>query len=301
MKYYNIGGQAVIEGVMMRNKNNYALAVRNVNGEIQLEKNTIKKISNSKIFKLPIIRGIVAFLDSLFLGTKLLTRSAELAGIDEEEPSAFEKYIENKFGDKLNKVLIFLSVSLAMIIGTALFMLLPVAITSLIGHLLVIPSLTVSFLEGIVRLIVFLIYIKLISKNKDIQRVFMYHGAEHKCINCYEDDTPLTVQNVKKYPTLHKRCGTSFLLIVMIVSSIFFMFLKTDEIYLRVVTRLFFLPLVGGFSYEILKISSRSSNPILNFLIAPGLKLQKLTTLEPDDLQIEVAIKSMEAVLPKNE
>ncbi len=298
-KITSIGGQAVIEGVMMRNKNKYALAVRNSKGKIEIETHVVNSMFNSKFFSLPIIRGIVAFVDSLVLGTKLITRSAELAGLDDEQPSKFEVFLTEKIGlgDKLNNILIFFSVFLAMLLGTFLFMIAPVAIAGFIGTLFPIPQLLISTLEGVVRLLIFLCYIFLISKNKDIQRVFMYHGAEHKTINCFEANEALTVENVKKHSTLHKRCGTSFLLIVMVISSIFFMFLKTDDVLMRIVNRIIFLPIVAGISYEFLKFTGKSNNKFINALILPGLKLQNLTTREPDNSQIEVAIKSTEAIL----
>ncbi len=298
-KITSIGGQAVIEGVMMRNKNKYALAVRNSKGKIEIETHVVNSMFNSKFFSLPIIRGIVAFVDSLVLGTKLITRSAELAGLDDEQPSKFEVFLTEKIGlgDKLNNILIFFSVFLAMVLGTFLFMIAPVAIAGFIGTLFPIPQLLISTLEGVIRLLIFLCYIFLISKNKDIQRVFMYHGAEHKTINCFEANEALTVENVKKHSTLHKRCGTSFLLIVMVISSIFFMFLKTDDVLMRIVNRIIFLPIVAGISYEFLKFTGKSNNKFINALILPGLKLQNLTTREPDNSQIEVAIKSTEAIL----
>ncbi len=299
MRKTTIGGQAVIEGVMMRGKNMYALAVRDLEGNIQTEEKELNKHFNNKFFKLPFLRGIIAFIDSMILGTKIITKSVEMAGLEEDESvSKFEQFLIDKLGDKLNDVLMGISVFIALLLGTFLFMVLPVYLTALIkefsGGL---APWTISLLEGVIRLVIFILYLFLISKNKDIQRVFMYHGAEHKTINCFEHEEPLTVENVKKYSLEHKRCGTSFLFIVMMVSFVFFMFVRIDDITLRVLTRIVFLPLVAGCSYEVLKLSGQYDNAFIRILSYPGLKLQALTTREPDDLQIEVAIKSMTMVL----
>lgn len=301
MKRTTIGGQAVIEGVMMRGKDMYALAVRNTDGKIEVEEHELNKAFGNKFFKLPFVRGVIAFIDSMILGTKIITRSVEMAGLEEdEEVSKFEQFLIDKFGEKLNDILMGVSVVLALLLGTFLFMVLPVYLTSLLRNFLGdMSSVFVSFMEGVTRICIFVIYLFLISKNKDIQRVFMYHGAEHKTINCFEHEEALTVENVKKHSTEHKRCGTSFLFIVMAVSFVFFMFFRVEDVTLRILSRIIFLPVVAGCSYEVLKLSGKYDNIIVRIFSWPGLKLQKLTTKEPDDLQIEVAIKSMTAVLDR--
>ncbi len=299
MRETTIGGQAVIEGVMMRGKEMYALAVRDTEGNIQVEQHELNKTLKNNFFKLPFIRGIIAFIDSMFLGVKIMTRAIEMAGLEEEEePSKFEQFLINKFGDKLNNILMGFSVVFALVLGTFLFMVLPVYLTALINSFVItLAPWSISLSEGILRILIFIIYLFLISKNKDIQRVFMYHGAEHKTINCFEHEEDLTVENVKKHTLIHKRCGTSFLFIVMMVSFVFFMFFTTNSITTRVLSRIIFMPLVAGCSYEVLKLSSKFDNFFIKILTYPGLKLQGLTTKEPDDLQIEVAIKSMTTVL----
>ncbi len=300
MRRTTIGGQAVIEGVMMRGKEMYALAVRDIDGNIHLEEHNIDNKFNNKLFKLPFIRGVFAFIGSLVLGTKIIARSAEVAGIEEDEKvSKFEQFLIDKLGDRLNDVLMTISVVLALVLGTFLFMVLPVYITAFIKEFVTLQPWSTSFLEGVTRLFIFVLYLILISKNKDIQRVFMYHGAEHKTINCFEHEEELTVENVKKHSLVHKRCGTSFLFIVMLVSFVFFMFFKTDDITTRIISRIVFLPVVAGISFEVLKYSGKTDNILIRILSWPGLKLQGLTTKEPDDDQIEVAIKSMVAVLDR--
>lgn len=300
MKRTNIGGQAVIEGVMMRGKKMYAMAVRTPNGEITVEKQPCEGLSGkSALFRLPIFRGISAFIDSLIMGTKIIMRSAELAGeaLEEEgEPSKFEQFLQNKFGEKLNDYLIYFSVTISMIFALLLFFLLPVWLGSFFKT--VIPGTwALSIIEGLIRIGIFLGYIFLISKMKEIQRVFQYHGAEHKTINCFESEKELTVENVKQCTRLHKRCGTSFLLIVMMISMVVFFFVRTDTIWLRLVSRILLVPFVAGISYEIIKWAGNSDNKLVSFVSYPGLCLQKITTSEPDASQIETAIAAMKGVL----
>lgn len=300
MKRTNIGGQAVIEGVMMRGKKMYAMAVRTPNGEITVEKEPCEGLSGkSKLFRLPIFRGIAAFIDSLIMGTKIIMRSAELAGeaIEEEgEPSKFEQFLQNKFGEKLNDYLIYFSVTISMVFALLLFFLLPVWLGSFFKT--VIPGTwALSIIEGLIRIGIFLGYIFLISKMKEIQRVFQYHGAEHKTINCFESEKELTVENVKQCTRLHKRCGTSFLLIVMMISMVVFFFVRTDTIWLRLVSRIVLVPFVAGISYEVIKWAGNSDNKLVSFVSYPGLCLQKITTSEPDASQIETAIAAMKGVL----
>ncbi len=301
MKKTNIGGQAVIEGVMMRGKSMYAMAVRDtVTKVINIDESKIK-VNNNKFYKLPLIRGVVAFLSSIIMGMKIISKSVEMAGLEEEgEPSKFEKYITEKFGDKLNGVIMGISVVFALVISVFLFMLLPVYISQFINPLTNGNTYILSFVEGIVRIIIFIGYIFLISRNSDIQRVFKYHGAEHKTINCYEHEEELTVENVKKHSRLHKRCGTSFLVFVMIISMLFFMLINTRVVLYRFLSRIIFVPLIAGVSYEVIKWAGNSDSKFVSFVSAPGMALQKITTLEPEDDQIECAIAAMERVLEKD-
>lgn len=303
----SIGGQAVIEGVMMRGKSMYALSVRNIDTkEIIIEKENIKSISKrSKILTFPFIRGIASFLDSMIIGMKIIMRSATISGIDkcdtENKKSKTDIWLENKFGDKLTDYIIYFSVFMSIIISIGVFMVLPVWISSFFTKAFYLKGAVIGFIEGIIRILIFLIYIFLISKMKDIQRLFMYHGAEHKTINCFESGDALTVENVKKHTRLHKRCGTSFLIIVMIVSMVTFMFLKTDVLALRIISRIILVPFIAGVSYEIIKLAGKSNNFIVNLISSPGMALQKITTKEPDDDMIEVAISSLNGVLEDDE
>ncbi len=293
-----IGGQAVMEGVMMKGKTMYALCVRAADDTIKTQKTSLKP-QNNKFLKLPIVRGVVAFIDSLFFGTKLIYDSAEMSGMDlkEENPSKFDKWLEKVFGDKLFNVVMGVSVVFGLALAIGIFMLLPVWITSVLNER--IPPWSLGIIEGLVRIILFLIYIVLVSKYKEIKRVFQYHGAEHKTINCYESALPLTVENVKSQTRLHKRCGTSFLLIVMIVSMIVFSFVIVKTVWVRILTRLVLVPLVAGLSYEVIRLAGRHDNWFINAISFPGLSLQRITTKEPDEKQIEVAIEAMTAVLER--
>lgn len=297
-----IGGQAVIEGVMMRGKHLYTLAVRNPDKKIDIFKQNVNVASEKyKFLGLPIIRGIVAFVDSLVMGMKVITKSAEMAGLDDlssdEEPSKFDKWLDKTFGDKLSDYLIYFSVAIAIVLSIAIFMVLPVWISSFISKLIPISTWALGISEGLVRMAIFLGYIVLTAQMKDVKRVFMYHGAEHKTINCFESDDELTIENVRKHTRLHKRCGTSFLIIVMIVSMIVFFFLRTDVVYLRVLSRIVLVPVIAGISYEIIKWAGRCDNILVKIVSAPGLALQLITTKEPDDSMIEVAIASLKGVL----
>nr|WP_317356744.1 DUF1385 domain-containing protein [uncultured Tyzzerella sp.] len=299
----SIGGQAVIEGVMMRGKSIYCMAVRNVNTkEIAIEKNLVKSLSGkSKILKLPFIRGIASFVDSLVLGMKIIMKSATLSGLDEEpeeaKKSKLDIWLENKFGEKLTDYIIYFSVFISILLSIGIFMVLPVWISSFITKFFNVSLWGIGIVEGLVRILIFLGYILLISKMKDVQRLFKYHGAEHKTINCFESGDELTIENVKKHTRLHKRCGTSFLIIVMIVSMVVFMFLKTDNVTLRVLSRIILVPLIAGISYEIIKLAGRCDNIFVKIISAPGMALQKVTTKEPEDDMIETAILSLKGVL----
>lgn len=297
-----IGGQAVIEGVMMRGKKMYAMAVRTPDGTLAVEKKDIDDVfSRYKIFKYPIFRGIASFIQSLIIGTKIIMRSTQLAGLEEEteenaEPSKFEKALQKMFGDKLTDVLIYISVAVSLVFSIGLFFVLPVFIGSLLRPALP-GTWALGIAEGLIRIAIFLLYLFLVSRMKEIKRVFQYHGAEHKTINCFEHGEELTVENVKKYTRLHKRCGTSFLLIVMIISMVVFFFIRTDTIWLRLVSRILLVPFVAGISYEVIRWAGRSDSPVVKIVSAPGLCLQKITTAEPDGSQIEAAIAAMKGVL----
>ncbi|MDK2933132.1 MAG: hypothetical protein PWP27_942 [Clostridiales bacterium] len=298
----SIGGQAVIEGVMMRGPKEIATAVRTPEGEITVDKKPIQSLSmKCKFLKAPILRGVIAFFESMAIGIKSLMFSAEFYDIEDEEqaPSKFDKFLEKIFGNKLQDALIYFSVAIALIFGIGLFILLPTVVVGFVKKL-VENHIIANFAEGVLRIIIFLTYIIMISRLKDIQRVFEYHGAEHKTIHCYEHGEELTVENVRKYTTLHPRCGTSFLLIVMIVSIIIFSFISWENIWIRLVLRLLLLPLVAGISYEIIKFAGRSEHPITCAISKPGMLLQKFTTREPDDSQIEVAIQALKNVLPQS-
>lgn len=292
MKKTSIGGQAVIEGVMMKGPEDIAIAVRKPDGEITLKKEKLK--SNRKnISKIPIIRGMYAFVDSMVIGVKALSYSAEFF---EEEEVVKEKKKPSKLDDFMEKNMIPIAVLVSIAFSVGLFILLPTLVVSFLGNAVKTP-LIMNLVEGIVRIIIFLAYIALISRMKDIARVFEYHGAEHKSIFCYENGEELTVENVRKYKRLHPRCGTSFLFIVMIVSILLFSLFKWPNILVRLVTRIVLLPIVAGISYEIIKWAGRSDSKLVCIVSAPGLWLQKITTREPDDSQIEVAIEALKNVL----
>ena len=296
-----IGGQAVIEGVMMRGKKLYALAVRTPKKEIVVEKTPIKPAAEKcKILGWPIIRGVVAFVDSLVMGMKVTTKSATLAGLDDieyDQEGKFEKWLENKFGDKLADYLIYFSVAVSIILCIGIFMVLPTFLGGAVTNLLHGDATLRSVIEGVIKIIIFVGYMFLVSQMKDIKRVFMYHGAEHKTINCFESGEELTVENVRHNSRFHKRCGTSFLVIVMLVSIILFFFIRTDVLWLRVLSRIILVPAIAGISYEFIRYAGKHDNLLVNIISAPGIAMQIITTSEPDDSMIEVAIASLNAVL----
>lgn len=290
MRYATIGGQAVIEGVMMRNGNDYAVAVRKPDQTIEVKKDQFIGLNarwHTK--KIPIIRGVLSFIDSLVLGMSTLTYSASF--FEDEEETEKEK---DKDG-KSDAVFMGLTVALSVVIAVVLFMLTPFFISSLFGKVIKSPM-ALAVIEGLIRIAIFFIYIVAISQMKDIQRVFMYHGAEHKTINCIEHGAELTPENAAKYSRLHKRCGTSFLLIVMVVSIICFMFIRVDNMALKIVLRVILVPVIAGVSYEVIQWAGRSESCLVNIVSKPGLMLQKLTTREPDLEMLEVAIASIEAI-----
>ncbi len=299
MKKCNIGGQAVLEGVMMKAPNRMAIAVRKSNGEIEVISSETTSIKDKyPILKLPVLRGIISFGETMVMGIKSLMDSAELYGEEDEEykPSKFESWVSEKTGKKIEDVMVFFALLVAVGFAILLFMIAPALITSLIGRAIN-SNLAKSLIEGIIRLSAFLIYILIISRMKEIKRVFEYHGAEHKVIHCYEHEEELTVENAKKFTTLHPRCGTAFLLIVMVISIVAFSFLEWNNIVLRIVVKLLLLPFVAGISYEIIKWAGASDSKLVKIVMYPGLMLQKLTTREPDNEQLEVAICSFLAAM----
>lgn len=306
----SIGGQAILEGVMMRGPHKIAMSVRKSDGEIITEVKENENKERNKILKLPIIRGCVNFVESLVIGMKALMFSADQVDLeDDDEPeSKFDKWLEEKFGDKIKDIVIYVAIALSIVLSIALFILLPTIVTRGIEWVLGFTPLAsvadtkifTSVTEGILKMAIFVGYLAIVAQMKDIKRVFEYHGAEHKTIACYEHGEELTVENVRKYKRFHPRCGTSFLLFVMIISIILFAVLPKTGVFLRMVMRLLLLPVVAGISYEVIKWAGRSNTPCVMALSKPGMWLQKLTTREPDDSQIEVAIKSMEAVIPEN-
>lgn len=296
-----IGGQAVIEGVMMRGKSLYALAVRKPDKTIGVETQKIKTAKERPSFyRWPIIRGIVGFVDSLIIGMKVTKRSAELAGLDEieyDEESKFEKWLEAKFGDKLADYLIYFSVLISIVLCVAIFMAMPAAIAKFLNGFFGGHNQYLGVFEGVIRIVIFVIYLILISQMKDVKRLLKYHGAEHKTINTFEKGLELTVENVRKSSRLHKRCGTSFLAIIMIVGMIVFYFINTDIIWLRILSRILLSPIVAGISYEMIKYAGSHDNILVDIISAPGMLMQFISTKNPDDEMLEVAIASLNAVL----
>lgn len=290
MKYSGIGGQAVMEGVMMKNKDHYAVAVRKPDGNIEVKKEEFKGISSKcKLFRVPFIRGIFSFIDSLTLGMSTLTYSASF--YEEEEDTKKTEQEKKKSDTVFNVITIMISVILAV----GIFMVVPFYLSQLLEKVISSKTLVI-FLEGVIRLLIFIIYIVLISFMKDIKRVYMYHGAEHKCINCIEHGMPLTVDNVRISSKEHKRCGTSFMLLVMCISILILMLVRFDSRILRLVARIVLIPVIAGISFELLRLAGTKENVFTNIISKPGLLLQRLTTKEPDDSMIEVGIASVEAV-----
>lgn len=295
MKTSGIGGQAVMEGIMMKNGESYAVAVRKPNGKIVVKKDVDHSYAkHEKIRKIPFIRGIFNFVDSLVLGMNTLTYSAEFYDED-EKPGKLDKLLERYLGGFGEKFLMGMTVALSIILAIAIFMVVPFCVIRLLSSF-VVSEILLTFLEGILRVGILLGYIGMISKLEDIQRVFMYHGAEHKCINCIEHGMALTTENVMKSSKQHKRCGTSFLLVVMLVSILVFMFIHVDANWLRIVLRIALVPVIAGISYEFIKIAGSSENKIINLLSKPGMLLQNMTTKEPDESMVEVAIEAVSAV-----
>ncbi|SET50785.1 Uncharacterized conserved protein YqhQ [[Clostridium] aminophilum] len=298
MKYSGIGGQAVLEGIMMMNRNAFAVAARRSDGGIEVRKDTYHSMTEkSKLLRLPFIRGVFRFADSMIVGTKALNFSAEVYGMEEEEeePSRFEKFLDRVFGEKLEKVIMAAVMVFSFAAAIGIFMVLPLLLAGVFRKLTESETL-IAFLEGLIRVLIFVTYIKLVSRMEDIRRTFMYHGGEHKCINCIEHGLPLTVENVRSSSKEHKRCGTSFLLIVMMISILVFMVVRVDGIAARIISRIVLVPVIAGISYEVLQAAGRSSSKLSDIIAKPGLCMQALTTTEPDDSMIEVAIAATEAV-----
>lgn len=297
MKYSGIGGQAVIEGIMMMKGEDYAVAVRRPDKEIEVKKDTYQSITKkAKILQLPFVRGVFRFADSMIIGMRSLTYSASFFEDDEDaEPGKFEQFLDRVFGEKLESAIMAAVLVISFILAIGIFMLLPLGIANLFKGVITSDHL-MAVLEGVIRIAIFIIYIKLVSRMEDIRRTFMYHGAEHKCINCIEHGLPLTVENVKQSSRQHKRCGTSFLFFVLAISIVLLLLIQVESPVMRVAIRVLLLPVIAGVSYEVLKLAGRSENPVVNFLSRPGLAIQKLTTKEPDESMIEVAIAAVEAV-----
>lgn len=296
MKRTSVGGQAVIEGVMMRNGNRCAIAVRKPDHTIEVKKTVQTSIAEKyPVLKLPIIRGVVSFAESMVVGIQTLTYSASFYE-EEEEETKFDQWLEKTFQGKGESILMGLTVALSLFLSIGIFMILPYLLTGFAEHIIRNHT-VILILEGIVRIAIFLLYLVLISKMEDIQRVFMYHGAEHKTINCLEHGEDLTPENVKKYSRLHKRCGTSFLFLVMVISIFFFFFIQTDHIGMKILYRILLIPVIAGVSYEFIRFAGKNDSLIVRLLSTPGMMLQKLTTREPDLEMIEVAIRSVEGVM----
>ena len=292
-----IGGQAVIEGVMMKNMDRYAVSVRKPNGKIETKvEECVSFAEKHPLFQLPVFRGMANFLESMVIGMKTLNYSASFYEDEEEQTeSRTEQLLEKILGEKAEKIIMGIVLVFSLAISIGLFMILPYIASEALGKLIR-NEYVILFMEGIIRIAIFLGYIVLISRMEDIKRVFMYHGAEHKTINCLEAGVPLTPENVDNFSRLHKRCGTSFIFIVMIISMVFFFFIRVDTIWLRIVLRLLFLPLVAGVSYEFIRLAGSSDHPLVQIFSKPGLARQRLTTKEPDHSMIEVAIASVEGV-----
>lgn len=302
----NIGGEALIEGVMMRGNDRMAMSVRKASGEIYTEtKPYVAVTKRKKLLGLPFIRGAVSMLESMLVGVKVLMDSAEHVDLtdEDEKESKFDKWMEKTLGDKYFTYMLYGSVVIALALGIGLFMLLPNLIAEFVCNLFTFDKTTgtgaliANIIEGLIRICLFILYVFLVSKNKEIKRVFQYHGAEHKTLYAYENEEELTVENVKKHTTLHPRCGTTFIFIVILISIVVFAFAGWHSPIVNMLLRLVLLPVIAGVSYEVFKLSAKTNNRFIRIISMPGLMLQKITTKEPDDSMIEVAIASLKAVL----
>lgn len=292
----SVGGQAVIEGVMMRGSKGVATAVRKSNGEIEIDfKEIVPLTKRNRLFSIPIIRGFVSLIDSLVLGIKTLSYSAAFFEDDEEEeePSKIDAWIEKKFKDKTDDIILAISLIISVALSVMLFFIIPTFLASVLKRVGIENTLILNIFEGIIRVAIFLLYLYLISKMEDINRVFQYHGAEHKTIFCYENEEELTPENAKKQGRLHPRCGTNFMFLVMIVSILVFSLTGWNSIQERILYRIILLPVISGITYEIIRWMGKSDSTVSRFFAFPGLMLQKLTTREPDLEQLQVAIQSL--------
>lgn len=297
MKKQSVGGQALIEGVMMQSKDKRAMAVRKSDGEIVIKKNKIKSWINEKnIDKVPFIRGSFILIETMIEGVKSLNFSSDF--FLDKEYDAFDRFMKKIFKDKANDVAIWFSIILSLILSLGLFILVPTFIGGVFSNIIK-NNILLNLVEGLARISILFLYIVLVSKNKDIERVFQYHGAEHKSIYCYENDLELTVENARKFGRLHPRCGTNFLFIVMFTSIILFSFFGWPNPIVRIIIRIVFVPIVAGISYEIIKFLGKYNNKFTKIVAYPGMMLQKFTTKEPDDEQLEVALEALKAVIEK--
>ncbi len=294
--YSGVGGQAVLEGVMMKNKEQYAVAVRKPDGEIDVEVDVYQGVLHgSKLKEIPFIRGIFNFLDSMVLGMKTLNHSVTFYEDEGAKETATDRVFHKVFKDKAEGIMLGMVTLLSIVLAVAIFMVLPYYIASLFEEYIRNTS-VMAIIEGLVRILIFVGYIVAITMMKDIKRLYQYHGAEHKCINCIEKGRPLTVHNAMRSSRLHKRCGTSFMFFVIFVSIIVFFFIRAESPLLRVALRILLIPVIAGISYELIRLAGRSDNILVKILSAPGMWLQRLTTKEPDESMIEVAIASVEAI-----
>ena len=295
--YSGIGGQAVLEGIMMRNGDKSAVAVRKSDGTIDVQSVDYKSaIPKNWFTTFPFIRGVVNFVDSMMMGIKSINFSADITMEEEDdEPGKFEMWIKKHFGDKANDLLLTVTMIIAIVMSVGLFVVLPYALSALMG-IWIHNKLVLSVSEAAMRFVIFIGYVVLIGQMEDIKRLYMYHGAEHKCIDCIEKGRLLTVSDVMRSNRLHPRCGTSFMLYVMAISCILFFFINVDNPVQRLGLRLLLIPVIAGVSYEFIRLAGRSDNLLVNLISKPGLWMQNITTREPDDDMIEVAIQSVEAV-----
>lgn len=295
-RYSGIGGQAVLEGVMMKNKEQYAVAVRKPDGEIDVEVGVYHGVmQDSRLKKIPLIRGIFNFLDSMILGMRTLNHSVSFYEDGEATETAADRVFQKIFKEKAENVMLGIVTACSIVLAIAIFMVLPYVISSFFEDY--IRNRTVlTAAEGLIRILIFVAYIVIIAHMEDIRRLYQYHGAEHKCIDCLEKGRPLTVHNVMRSSRQHKRCGTSFLFFVVFVSIIVFFFIQVEQPVLKLALRIVLVPVIAGISYEIIRLAGRSNNLIVQLLSAPGLWLQKLTTKEPDEEMVQVAIAAVEAV-----
>lgn len=297
--FSGIGGQAVIEGIMMKNKDNYSVAVRKPNGEIVVKKDKYIMLAKKiKLLGLPFIRGIFAMADSLILGSKTLEYSASFFDDEEvENTSKLDKWLNDHINEKTLGIIMSIITVISVAFAIVVFSVVPAAIGSLFKELTKIENnFWVAFLEGIVRILIFVLYIKLISRMDEIRRTFEYHGSEHKCINCIENGWDLTVENVMKASKEHKRCGTSFLVYVMVISIFLFMFINPPTLLTKFLSRIILIPVVAGVSYEVLRLAGQFDNKFMDIISRPGMWMQGLTTKEPDEKEVEVAIRAVEEV-----